>query len=150
MEKYYQLKNTNTTQTNTGALPATRGIENKYKGVLHPDSLLWCHGRYGLEHNKIRKFIYPFYKYSQTEDASIYRVITCVCTNCNMTFYGELSLGASLSIPVYKLDSYSPYEVIVRVNGTAQSIKGELVFPFRKASQEEINDSTRQFIEMVR
>lgn len=150
MEKYYQLKNTNTTQTNTGALTAILGMENKYKGVLHPDSLMWCHGRYGLEHNKMRKFIYPFYKYSQTEDASVYRIITCVCTNCNMTFYGESASEVSLSIPVCKLGGYSTYEVVVRVNGEAQSIKGELIFPFRKASQEELNDSTRLFIDMVR
>lgn len=133
-----------------GATSAKTGTDKQYKGVLHPDSLLWCRGSIGLEHRKIRKFIYPFYKYSQTQDATVYKIIMCVCQNCNMVFYGEDTLRIPLSIPIYKLDGYSSYELAVKVSGKAQSIKGELIYPFSKVSQEEINDKTRAFIEMTR
>lgn len=135
--------------TNTGAKNVTLGINHKYKGVLHPDSLLWCHGSIGLEHKKVRKFRYPFYKYSHTEDASVYRIIICVCENCNMTFYGADALGTSLSIPVKRLDSYRPYEIQVHIKDRALALKGEIVTPFRQATQEEILDETREFIERV-
>lgn len=133
----------------TGARNAALGINHKYKGVLHPDSLLWCHGSIGLEHKKVRKFRYPFYKYSHTEDASVYRIIICVCVNCNMTFYGADALGTSLSIPVKRADSYGAYNVQVKINGKLQALKGEVLTPFRQASQAEIIDDTREFIERV-
>ena len=124
-------------------------LQKVYKGVLHPDSLLWCHGSIGLEHKKIRKFRYPFYKYSHTQDASIYRIIICVCENCNMTFYGADALDTPLAIPVKRLDSYKPYEIQVKIEGRALALKGEIVTPFRQATQEEILDETREFIERV-
>lgn len=124
-------------------------LHKTYKGVLHPDSLLWCHGTPGLEHKKVRKFRYPFYKYSHTVDASVYRIIVCVCENCNMTFYGELAQGISLSIPVKFLGQHKPYEVQVKSNGKQLAIKGEIMTPFRQATQEEITLETREFIEHV-
>lgn len=134
---------------NIGASSVELGINHKYKGVLHPDSLLWCHGSIGLEHKKIRKFRYPFYKYSHTQDASVYKIIICVCENCNMTFYGEDAQDTPLSIPVLRLDSYKPYEIQVKVKGKALALRGEIVTPFRQATQEEITDETRAFIERV-
>lgn len=150
MEKSYRSKSTSITQTSTGVNIANLGTNHKYKGVLHPDSLIWCHGSCGIEHNKVRKFIYPLYKYAQINDSLLHKLIICVCTNCNMTFYGESAKGISLSVPVSRLDSYLAYEVIVKINGVAQSIRGELLFPFRRASQEEITEDTRNFIDRVR
>ena len=66
-----------------------------------------------------------------------------------MTFYGEDALGTSLSIPVKRLDSYKPYEVQVKIKGKVLALKGEIVTPFRQATQEEILDETREFIERV-
>lgn len=134
---------------NTGATSVELGINHTYKGVLHPDSLLWCHGSIGLEHEKIRKFRYPFYKYSHTEDASVYKVIICVCKRCNMTFWGDHTKEIPLSIPVYKQDSFKPYEIPVRLNGKTLALRGEIVTPFRQATQDEINEETRIFIEHV-
>ena len=155
MEKQYRSadKQSNTStmaMVVTGVNNVTSGTDKHYKGVLHPDSLLWCHGSIGLEHVKKRKFRYPFYKYSHTEDASIYRIVICVCENCNMTFYGADALDTPLSIPVKYLDSYQGYELQVRVNGTMQSLRGDIVTPFRQATQEELTDETREFIDKVR
>lgn len=126
------------------------GIDKHYKGVLHPDSLIWCHGAKGVGHNKIRKFFYPFYKYSHTKNASVYRIVICICINCTMVFRGDETKNVPLSIPVKKIDSYLPYEIRVKVNGKSQSLKGELITPFRQATQEQINDDTRIFIDLVR
>lgn len=122
-------------------------LKHTYKGVLHPDSIRWCHGSVGLEHEKVRKFRYPLYKYSHTVDASRYRVVMCVCKNCNMTFPNDKR--APLSIPVKVIGNYTPYEVQVRVRGRLMALQGEIVSPFRKASIEEITDETRDFIEKV-
>ena len=124
-------------------------IHKKYKGVLHPDSLIWCHGSIGLEHEKTRRFRYPFYKYSHTQDASVYKIIICVCKNCNMTFYGDHTKLVPLSIPIQRLDSYKEYEIQVCINGRVSGLKGEIVTPFRQATQEELTDETRAFIERV-
>lgn len=66
-----------------------------------------------------------------------------------MTFYGELAEGVSLEIPVQYLGEYKPYEVQVKSNGKLLAIKGEIVTPFRQATQEEITLETREFIEHV-
>lgn len=132
-----------------GASNVTNGTGSHYKGVLHPDSLIWCHGSIGLEHEKTRRFRYPFYKYSHTQDASVYKIIICVCKNCNMTFYGDHTKLVPLSIPIRKLDSYTPYEIPVSINGKTIGLRGEIVTPFRQATQEELTDETREFIEKV-
>lgn len=124
-------------------------LQKKYKGVLHPDSLLWCHGSVGLKHEKIRKFRYPFYKYVQIHEV---RVIVCICKNCNMTFWGAEAEGIPLKIPVFKDPStYFYYRIPVSVNNE--------IVPFSEikmrnsrlgwANQEMINEDTRNFIEKV-
>lgn len=123
-------------------------LNHKYKGVLHPDSFLWCHGSVGLEHEKTRRFRYPFYKYSHTEDASVYRIIICVCKNCNMTFWGDETKNVPLSIPI-KMQLNKPYEIAIQLDGRQLALRGEVITPFRQATQEEITIETREFIERV-
>jgi len=67
-----------------------------------------------------------------------------------MTFYGEGALGTPLSIPVKRIDSYKPYEIAVRIRGNTSALRGEIVTPFRQATQEELLDETRDFIDKVR
>lgn len=122
--------------------------QRHYKGVLHRDSLRWCHGRVGLEHDKVRKFRYPLYKYSPTIDSSKIKIIICVCLNCNMIFNNN-DKTIKLDIPIKKLDSYSPYPIAVKVNGQKVISSHELVTPFKQSSIVEINDDTRDFIELV-
>lgn len=66
-----------------------------------------------------------------------------------MTFYGDHTKLVPLSIPVRKLDSYTPYEIAVSINGKKLGLRGEIVTPFRQATQEELTDETREFIEKV-
>ncbi len=124
-------------------------LQKVYKGLLHPDSLLWCHGSIGLKHDKVRKFRYPFYKYVLVHEV---RYIACVCKNCNMTFWGELANGVPLEIPVYcHPTSYISYALPVTVNGSK-------VYPNKVsvkttnlgwATQEMIIEDTRRFIDRV-
>lgn len=73
----------------------------------------------------------------------------CVCKNCSMVFFGEYAKGVPLSIPVQRLDGYTPIEVQVIVNERRLPLRGELVTPFRRASIEEITEETRFFIDHV-
>lgn len=124
-------------------------IDKKYKGVLHKDSLRWCHGTYGLEHQKMRKFRYPFYKYVQIHE---FRVIVCVCLNCNMSFWGLDAEGIPLKVPVHRDPStYFYYQIPVSVKGTVLPIKeiAQRKTMLGWATQEMINEDTRNFIEKV-
>lgn len=120
-------------------------IHKQYRGITDENCLRWCHGTEGLEHHKVRKFRYPLWKYTRAS----HRVISCVCLNCNMQFYGELAGGVPLNIPVLKRDSYFAAEIPVRVNGARQALRGEIVRPFRHITQQMLNDHTRLFIELV-
>lgn len=124
-------------------LPAL--ADKKYHGITDHNSLLWCHGTEGLEHRKVRKFRYPLWKYARVS----HRIISCVCLNCNMQFYGDLAAGVPLAIPVLRHDGYFPVQVPVRINGKQAGVKGEIVRPFRHVTQEMLNDHTRLFIELV-
>ncbi len=124
-------------------------LDKKYKGILHPDSLRWCHGTEGVEHDKVRKFRYPLYKYVQVKER---RYIACICRNCPMVFFGEAAQGVPLEIYVFKHPTtYMKYELPVRVNGVVK-------YPPRVrmkntklgwATQEMIIEDTRLFIERV-
>lgn len=120
-------------------------IHKVYRGITDKNCLLWCHGTEGLEHQKVRKFRYPLWKFAHAS----YRIVSCVCLNCNMQFYGDLAAGVPLSIPVVKLDSYFAEHIPVTVHGRRQALKGETVRPFRRVSQDMLTDETRAFIELV-
>lgn len=120
-------------------------LDKRYRGITDENCLLWCHGTEGLEHRKVRKFRYPLWKYARVS----HRIVSCVCLNCNMQFYGDLAEGVPLSVPILRLDSYFASEIPVRVNGTARALRGEVVRPFRHVTQEMLNDHTRLFIELV-
>lgn len=120
-------------------------IDKKYRGITDENCLLWCHGTEGVEHQKIRRFRYPLWKYVQVS----YRVIQCVCRHCSMQFYGEYAAGVPLAIPVRRGDSYFPYEIPVTVNGKRRALKGRIVKTLGQTTQEMINDSTKQFIDLV-
>lgn len=117
----------------------------KYRGITDANCLRWCHGTPGLEHRKVRKFRYPLWKYAYVS----HRVVVCVCLGCNMQFYGELARGVPLSVPVLRRDSYFAIDIPVRVDGARQVLRGEIVRPFRRVTQEMLRDQTRQFIELV-
>lgn len=124
-------------------------LQKVYRGVNDKNSLLWCHGTEGLEHVKVRKFRYPYWKYIDVDDV---KVIWCVCLNCNMHFYGELAVGVPLSIPVkIDKDEFYVYSIPVTVNGKKQAIKGEVIYKnrLRGLPIELINYRTRDFIEKV-
>lgn len=120
-------------------------LNKKYRGITDENCLLWCHGTEGIEHQKIRKFHYPLWKYVQVS----YRVVDCICHNCSMHFYGAYAEGVPLEIPVTRGDSYFPYEIPVRVNGKRIALKGHVVRTLGQTTQEMLNDSTRRFIDLV-
>lgn len=120
-------------------------INKQYRGITDKNCLLWCHGVEGVKHNKIRKFRYPLWKYARVS----HRIVTCVCLNCNMQFYGDLASGIPLNITVVRLDSYFANEVPVRINGRSAVLRGEIVHPFRRVTQAMLTDETRMFIELV-
>jgi hypothetical protein len=124
-------------------------INKHYKGVLHKDSLRWCHGSVGLEHEKERRFRYPLFKYVQVYQI---RVIVCTCRNCNMIFYDQESWKAPLKIPVYKHPStYFYHQIPVSVKGKYLPINeiAQRKTMLGWATQEMINEDTRNFIEKV-
>lgn len=132
----------------TNAVVSTLSTK-KYKGILHRDSIRWCHGTPDIEHKKVRKFRYPFYKYVQIHE---FRVILCVCKNCSMIFWGAEAVGVPLSIPVYKHPTcYFYYQIPVSVNGKIVPITE--IAPRKTnlgwATQEMINEDTRRFIDRV-
>lgn len=120
-------------------------ITKTYRGITDENCLYWCHGTEGVEHQKVRKFRYPLWKYAHAS----YRTISCVCLGCNVQFYGALAEGVPLHIPVAKLDSYFDEHIPVTVNGRRQALRGEVVRPFRRISQIILTDETRAFIEFV-
>jgi hypothetical protein len=120
-------------------------LHKQYRGIADKICLYWCHGTEGLKHQKVRKFRYPLWKYARVS----HRIITCVCLNCNMQFYGDLAKSVPLNIPVSRLDSYFSSEIPVRINGRQAALRGEIVRPFRKVSQAMLVDETRTFIELV-
>lgn len=120
-------------------------MDKKYHGITDENCLYWCHGTEGLAHRKVRKYRYPLWKYARVS----HRVVSCVCLGCNMEFYGDLAAGVPLSVPILRVDSYFAVPVPVRVNGHLQSLRGEVVRPFRHVTQEMLNDHTRLFIELV-
>jgi hypothetical protein len=120
-------------------------LQKQYRGITDENCLYWCHGTEGIRHHKIRKFRYPLWKYARVS----HRVVSCVCMNCNMQFYGELAYNVPLSIPIIRMDDYFASEIPVRINGKLQSLRGEIVRPFRHVTQAMLNDHTRLFIELV-
>ncbi len=120
-------------------------MQKRYHGITDKNCLYWCHGTEGLKHRKIRKFRYPLWKYAQVS----HRVVSCVCVNCNMQFYGDLAKNVPLNIPVVRHDGYFANEIPVRIGGKRASLRGEIVRPFRRITQEMLTDQTRLFIELV-
>lgn len=120
-------------------------LHKQYRGITDENCLYWCHGTEGLEHRKVRKYRYPFWKYARVS----HRIISCVCLNCNMEFYGALADGVPLSVPVLRADGYFATEVQVQINGKLRPLRGEVVKPFRHVTQAMLNDHTRLFIELV-
>jgi hypothetical protein len=120
-------------------------INKQYRGITDENCLLWCHGTEGIEHQKVRKFRYPLWKYAQVS----YRIVSCVCRNCSMQFYGTYAEGVPLQIPVRRTDSYHPYEIPVRINGSVAALKAQIVKTLGQTTQEMLNDRTRMFIELV-
>lgn len=116
-----------------------------YHGITDENCLYWCHGTVGLEHHKVRRFRYPLWKYAHAS----HRIVSCVCLNCNMQFYGDLAGGVPLNIPVSPLSNYFGHEIPIRVGGKLLAFRGEIVRPFRHVTQEMLNDQTRLFIELV-
>jgi hypothetical protein len=120
-------------------------LNKKYRGITDENCLLWCRGTEGIEHQKVRKFRYPVWKYAQVS----YRIVSCVCRNCSMQFYGEYAAGVPLDIPVVRGDSYFAYEIPVRVNGKLAALKGQVMRTLGQTNQEMLNDRTRIFIDLV-
>ncbi len=123
----------------------TLTLHKQYRGITDENCLRWCHGREGLEHRKVRKFRYPLWKYARVS----HQIVSCICLNCNMQFYGDLAYGIPLSIPVIRHDGYFAAEIPVRVGTRQLALRGEIVRPFRHVTQEMLNDQTRLFIELV-
>jgi hypothetical protein len=120
-------------------------ITKQYRGINDKNCLRWCHGTEGIEHQKIRKFRYPAWKYAHAS----YRVVSCICRNCSMQFYGDYAVGVPLAIPVRRADSYFPYEIPVRINGKLTALKGNIIHTFGQTNQEMLTDRTRMFIDLV-
>lgn len=124
---------------------ASLTLQKRYRGITDKNCLKWCHGTEGIKHQKVRKFRYPLWKYAYVS----HRIVSCICLNCNMQFYGKLAEGVPLSIPVLRHDSYFAAEIPVRTGGRTTSLRGEIVRPFRHVTQEMLTDHTRLFIELV-
>lgn len=120
-------------------------VSKTYRGITDKNCLYWCHGTEGVEHQKVRKFRYPLWKYAYVS----HRIVSCVCLNCNMQFYGDLATNVPLSIPIIKRGGYFATEVAVSVNGRKLGLRGEIMRPFRHITQAMLNDQTRHFIELV-
>lgn len=120
-------------------------LHKQYRGITDENCLLWCHGTEGVEHQKVRKFRYPLWKYAYVS----YREIQCICRNCSMHFYGEHAADVPLSIPITRKDSYFPYEIPVRINGKLAALRGHVVKTFGQTNQEMLTDRTRMFIDLV-
>lgn len=120
-------------------------LPKQYRGITDENCLYWCHGTEGLEHRKVRKYRYPLWKYAYAS----HRIVSCICLNCNMQFYGDLAKDVPLSIPVVRRDSYFSREIPVRINGKRPALRGEIFRPFRHVTQEMLTDQTRLFIELV-
>lgn len=120
-------------------------LKKQYRGITDKNCLRWCHGTEGIEHEKIRKFRYPNWKYAMVS----HRVVLCVCRNCSMQFYGEYAIGVPLEIPVVRGDSYFPYEIPVKVNGKVLALRGQVMKTLGQINQEMLNDQTRMFIDLV-
>ena len=123
----------------------TPSIHKKYRGITDKNCLRWCHGTEGVEHQKVRKFRYPAWKYAYAS----YRIVQCICKNCSMQFYGDYAIGVPLDIPVTRKDSYFPYEIPVRINGQLSALRGHIVKTLGQTNPEMINDRTRMFIDLV-
>lgn len=120
-------------------------LDKRYRGITDENCLYWCHGTVGVAHEKVRKFRYPLWKYAQVS----HRIISCVCRNCQMQFYGEFADGVPLEIPVVRTDEYFSSPIPVRIAGKLQALRGEVVRPFRRVTQAMLTDETRQFIDLV-
>jgi hypothetical protein len=120
-------------------------LHKQYRGITDKNCLYWCHGTEGLKHQKVRKFRYPLWKYARVS----HRIVSCVCLNCNMRFYGDLARDVPLHIPVMRQDSYFASEIPVRIGNRHVALQGEIIRPFRRITQEMLTDQTRLFIEMV-
>lgn len=124
-------------------------VDKKYKGISHPDSLRWCHGTEGIEHVKIRKHRYPFYKYVTVQEL---KYVVCVCTKCNMHFYDKDSWSAPFIIRVYTYpENYFAYYLPVKMNGKVikpkpKKMRNSLL---GWVNQEMIVEDTRRFIDRV-
>lgn len=120
-------------------------LHKTYRGITDQNCLRWCHGTEGLEHQKVRKFRYPLWKYAYAS----HRIVSCICRNCNMQFYGELARNVPLSIPVVQRGEYFGREIPIRICDHLAPLRGEIVRPFRRITQEMLTDQTRLFIELV-
>lgn len=120
-------------------------IEKVYRGINDKNCLIWCHGTPGLEHHKIKRYRYPLWKYASVS----HRIVVCICTNCNMQFYGDMADGIALNIPVANLGNYFAQPIQISVNGIKTALNGELIPPFRHITQQMLNDETHNFIELV-
>jgi hypothetical protein len=120
-------------------------LHKQYRGITDKNCLYWCHGTEGVAHQKVRKFRYPLWKYASVS----HRIVSCICLNCNMHFYGALAQDIPLHIPVVRRDSYFASEIAVRIGSKRAALRGEIVRPFRRITQAMLTDQTRLFIEMV-
>ena len=120
-------------------------LNKTYRGITDENSLFWCHGVVGVEHHKVRKFRYPLWKYAQVS----HRIVSCVCLNCNMTFYGRFAESVPLKIPVVKIDDYFATPIVVTSSGKKLSLRGQILGPWRAITQSMLTDETRTFIELI-
>lgn len=120
-------------------------IQKVYHGISDTNCLLWCHGTEGVQHRKVRKFRYPAWKYVGLSG----RVVACVCLDCNMRFYGDLAAGVPLHVPITFKGGYFADNIPVSINGRLSALKGEIVRPFRRITQDMLTLETRAFIELV-
>lgn len=123
----------------------TLTLSKTYRGITDENCLYWCHGVIGVEHQKVRKFRYPLWKYAQVSP----RVISCICLNCNMIFYGSFTEGVPLTIPVVKIDNYFATPIPVTSTGKKLSLRGQILGPWRAITQSMLTDETRTFIELI-
>jgi len=126
-------------------METTLAIQKTYRGITDENCLIWCHGTIGLMHQKVRKFRYPLWKYAHVS----HRIVSCICVNCNMQFYGDLAANVPLSVPIVPLSDYFAAPVPVKINGRLQALSGDIIRPFRRITQNMLDDETRAFIELV-